>query len=171
MRWHDEQWRPVFGHEGRYEVSSLGRVRSLLSARGTPWKGGPLVLRARSHTGGYLRVSLRQMDAFIHTVVLEAFVGPRPSGMQAAHLDGTRTNNAAQNLIWATPAENQGHRVCHGTALRGERIAGAKLTEQMVYLIRGTGFDALTQRQIGIRLGVCKSTVSMAKSGKTWRHL
>lgn len=171
MRGHEEQWRPVVGHEGRYEVSDLGRVRSLQSARGTPWHDGPMLMEPRKHTGGYLRVGLRRKDAFVHALVLEAFVGPRPPGMQAAHLDGTRTNNALANLRWATPTENQRHRVEHGTALRGERIGNARLTEFAVRQIRSGVFIGLSQRQIGALFGVSASAVSLAKSGKNWRHL
>lgn len=133
----EEYWKSPEGFSGRYEVSSLGRVRSLTSARGTPWKTGPVLLRARPHAGGYSRVSLRRMDFYVHRLVAEAFVGPCPDGYQCAHLDGDPSNNAASNLQWVSPKENQSHRVLHGTSLSRESHPMAKLTAEAVLSIRG----------------------------------
>lgn len=109
-----EMWVPITGYEGLYEVSSLGRVRSLDRVVGTEkrpvrWKGR--VLRpAPSDKAGHLSVTLSRNSntrSFpVHTLVLLAFIGPRPPGMEACHgPDGTQ-DNRVQNLRWDTSSEN-----------------------------------------------------------------
>lgn len=107
-----EEWRPVVGYEGLYEVSNLGQVRSLdrLDAIGRPRRGAPLKPDA-SHPKGYLRVSLcrdKVVTRFqVHHLVLAAFVGPRPEGMEGCHSpDPNPANNRLENLRWDSSSEN-----------------------------------------------------------------
>jgi hypothetical protein len=123
-----ETWRPIAGRPG-YEVSDFGRVRSLdrVVRRlqhgrlvDVHYKG--VMLRLNPAGNGYLNVNLgRGRSARVHSLVLEAFVGPRPAGHQAAHADGDKLNNAAANLRWATPQENNADKRLHGTLQRGSR--------------------------------------------------
>lgn len=109
-----EEWRPVPGYERTYEVSSLGRVKSL-PRRGT--RGG--VLKASPTHDGYLQLTLVQDGARrqwkIHHLVVAAFLGPRPDGHQIRHLDGNGRNNSASNLRYGTGSENILDEVAHGT--------------------------------------------------------
>lgn len=168
MRGHDmnEIWLSPSGFDGRYEVSSMGRVRSLLSARGRPWSKGPVVLKARLHIGGYSRVLLRRTDFYVHRLVAEAFIGPCPDGFQCAHLDGDPSNNAVTNLQWVSPLENQRHRVLHGTNLARDAHPMAKLTSDDVRCIRLS--KGVSQGEIARRYGVSQASVSMIVTGKTW---
>jgi hypothetical protein len=87
----------------------------------------------------------------VHHLVLEAFVGPRPAGHEAAHGDGDKTNNALANLRWATPKENAADRYRHGTVLFGTRHPLGRKTS----CERGHPFDdANTRRSDGRR--VCR---------------
>jgi len=116
-----EEWRPVVGYEGAYEVSDHGRVRSLgrtMTDRiGRPRRvpGGVLT---PGRAAGYQRVQLcaddRRGNAYVHTLVLEAFVGPRPVGMEGLHGDGDPDNCTPGNLHWGTHQENTLDRVRHG---------------------------------------------------------
>lgn len=114
-----DSWRPVVDYEGLYEVSDQGRVRSLdrRDAAGR-WVHGRAVQPVVHHRG-HLRVSLwsggRRTQVFVHRLVLEAFRGPAPDGMEACHNDGKPTNNRLENLRWDTQSENQLDRVRHGT--------------------------------------------------------
>lgn len=121
-----ENWRPVLGYEGLYEVSSLGRVRSLdrvvvlRDEAGTVWQRRTYsgqVLRQQPHIAVYPQVKLskngRIVNRFVHVLVCEAFHGPRPDEMQAAHYDGDRNNARAENLRWATRAENEADKLRH----------------------------------------------------------
>ena len=114
-----EEWRPIPGYESRYEVSSLGRVRSWLTYRGKP---GPRILKpVIKPNGGHLNYALTSADGALrfhtgHRLVLSAFVGPLPAGLETRHLDGDPTNNALSNLRYGTKSENCRDRVDHGSA-------------------------------------------------------
>lgn len=110
-----ETWRPVVTHPGLYEVSDLGRVRSC--AR-TVRRGCCLVrLRRRllaQVPGGralnYRRVMLDcqpRRHAYVHHLVAEAFLGPRPPGLLVLHRDDDGSNNRADNLRYGDGDENQ----------------------------------------------------------------
>lgn len=106
-----EIWRAVPGLVG-YEASNLGSVRSLRRHQ-------PCILKPSLDHGGY-RMVFPSVDGqnrtyAIHRMVLLAFVGPRPPGMQIRHLDGDRSNNCLSNLRYGTPSENVQDAVRHGT--------------------------------------------------------
>lgn len=117
-----EQWRPIPGHEGLYEVSDLGRVRSWAKwrRRGIPC---PHILDGATDEKGYRKVSLcsggRQRTFAVHRLVAVAFLGPLPAGLQTRHLDGDPGNNALSNLRYGTPSENQQDSIQHGTMRNG----------------------------------------------------
>ena len=109
-----EEWRPVRGYETSYEVSSLGRVRSIPRERTS---GG--VLKPWVNANGYLYVKIGSTAAnrrgvTVHTLVAEAFLGPRPKGLETMHLDDDRANPRASNLAYGTPSENNQHKVAAG---------------------------------------------------------
>lgn len=111
------EWRPILGYEGMYEVSSDGRVRGLprsCHVRSVPGKE----LKLSVNKGGYHVARLckdgKLTSRTVHSLVLEAFVGPRPEGAVARHLDGDRLNNSPDNLAWGTISENQYDTVLHG---------------------------------------------------------
>lgn len=114
----DEQWKPVVGYEGIYEVSSHGLIRSLdrPDTWGRPTRGR--VMKPYQTTSGHLRVTLSKSSSttrfFVHRLVLTAFVGPRPHGMEGCHNDGNPTNNSVSNLRWDTKRANARDRRSHG---------------------------------------------------------
>lgn len=118
-------WKPVPGWEALYEVSDTGEVRSLDRQMKNRWGSTTLkpgrVLRQVEHRGGYMAVRLqealskRDKTVKVHTLVLEAFAGPKPEGMEARHLNGNSRDNRSVNLTWGTRSENNLDRVAHGT--------------------------------------------------------
>lgn len=124
-----EEWRSVPEWE-YYEVSSLGRVRSLDKV--VPTKGGAVqtkrgrLLRPAEHRGYYavrLRDGGRERTVKVHTLVLLAFVGGRGGGMEARHLNGDAHDNRVENLRWGTSSENNLDRVAHGTHQHAIKVA------------------------------------------------
>jgi hypothetical protein len=106
-----EEWRPVEGFPG-YEVSNLGRVVS-------EKRGERREIRGGLAGSGYRKVALISPDGHrygkkVHLLVAEAFIGPRPEGLIARHLDGDKLHNAADNLCWDTYSENGLDQVRHG---------------------------------------------------------
>lgn len=106
-----ENWLPVPGFED-YEVSDFGRV---LSRK----RGRARIRRPTPEGKGYLQLILSRNGVphmrKVHLLVLTAFVGPRPEGMEALHGDGNKLNNALWNLRWGTQGENTLDQVLHGT--------------------------------------------------------
>lgn len=110
-----EEWRPAPRYEGIYEVSNLGSVRRVVRAvngRGA----GPL--KHSLDRNGYPRVDLRdrqrRWNALVHQLVIEAFVGPRPVGMETRHLNGDSLDPRLVNLAYGTHAENMRDMSEHG---------------------------------------------------------
>lgn len=108
-----ERWRPVLGFEGLYEISDHGSLRSLprRNCRGQIRKWN----RTRS---GHATIDLwkdgKTQQRTAHRLVLEAFVGPRPEGLEGCHNDGDPQNNHLSNLRWDTPSSNRTDAVRHG---------------------------------------------------------
>lgn len=112
-----EEWRPVVGYEGIYEVSNLGRVKRILCCQGT--KSGILSQGVRVHrysTGiaRYNHVVLSYKGntetKSVHRLVAEAFI-PNPEGKRTVnHKDGNGENNVVSNLEWATQREQELHK-------------------------------------------------------------
>jgi len=109
-----ETWRNVPGHEGRYQVSDEGRVRSIphrvrVVVRGreaTRLSPGRL-LRPGAQKSGHLSVAIGKGNSRqVHQLVLEAFVGPRPAGHEVLHLNHTPSDNRLANLAYGTRSEN-----------------------------------------------------------------
>ena len=106
----DEIWRPSLRFP-KYEASSLGRIRNIKTGH---------ILRPYRMRNGYLQVNLCATSVTAHTIVLEAFAGPRPKGYQASHLNGDRADNRAENLVWETATENNRRKALHGTQPAGD---------------------------------------------------
>ena len=150
-----ERWKPVVGWEGFYEVSDRGRVRSCertidypASKRARPYTA-VVAPKMRKQTpaaqGKYLAVTLirpgvPQQKPYVHTLVLEAFVGPRPDGLVCRHRNGNNHDNRLRNLAWGTYAENNRDTVQHGTHKNSQKThckRGHEYTPENTY-VHGT---------------------------------
>lgn len=132
-----EFWKDIPGWEGLYQASSLGRIRSVPrtkrhKAKSGKWYDMPLkgrVLSLGRRPNGYLIVALsdlrtgRKPKTFrVNRLVCETFHGPpKCDRIEAAHNDGIRDNNRADNLRWATRAENLADIPRHRRLARGRR--------------------------------------------------
>lgn len=160
-----EEWRPIKHPEGLYEVSNMGRIRSLrfINGKTNRLRTVPLVRKPVRQNTGYLCVLLsdgpyRKIRS-VHTLVLEAFVGPRPEGYEAAHLDGNPENPELTNLKWVTHIENQSHRIQHGTHCRGERNHRTRISEATAREILKLKAQGVRQKDICERFGLAKHFV------------
>jgi uncharacterized protein (DUF433 family) len=192
-----EEWRAVPDFEDRYEVSNLGRVKSFARRRERILKATPCC--------GYLQVGLSEDGQVtykkVHALVLTAFVGPCPEGMESRHLNGDRQDNRLINLCWGTKLENAADKHRHGTmargdrsgprlhpellvrgdqhwtrqhpdrVLRGENNGSAKLTDDAVRDIVARWRAGETQIALAKEYGVTDVIVSAICRGETWKHL
>lgn len=110
-----EEWKPVVGLEGRYEVSTLGRIRSL------PSRTGKGKIRKLPFDRGYRRFGWQDRETgkivseLVHVTVARAFLGPRPVGSVIRHIDGDGLNNMLTNITYGSQSENIRDSVRHGT--------------------------------------------------------
>jgi len=119
-----EEWKDILGYEGKYQISSFGRIKSLSRIRDTKVKEGkksyytkvPLrerVLTPIIKTTGYVQNTLcKNMTTEIvstHRVVAEHFIGNPLNKPQINHIDGNSSNNNINNLEWCTQSENMKH--------------------------------------------------------------
>ena len=124
MVWEGERWAPVVGFETRYEVSDMGRLRSVtrdtIRKDGKPLKIEGRIMKASPSNAGYLRVSAmsengKRVQIPVHRAVATAFVENPDGKREVNHIDGDKRNNMAENLEWVTPKENIRH--CHEMGL------------------------------------------------------
>lgn len=160
-----ESWLAVPGYEGSYEVSDLGRIRSW-----RPWRGNPVprVLAAHPDTNGHRRVRLCHEgdveQAGVHQLVMLAFVGPVPEGMEVLHGDDVKTNNALSNLRYGTRSENMLDRIANGINPRVNQT----------HCVNGHSFSADNTRQWsrnGRPRRICKTCQREAKRRSKGRRI
>ena len=158
-----EEWRDVIGFEGIYKVSNFGNVLTIKTNRiKKPTTGKD---DNRPYLGLWINNKIKTCR--IHRLVLEAFIGKCPQGMEGCHNDGNPSNNHLNNLRWDTPKNNHADKIRHGTTNRGERCGTAKLTLEQVRAIRE---DTRLQRIIAKEYNIAESMISRIKSGVRWKH-
>lgn len=170
-----EEWRPVPDFSG-YEVSNLGRVRSWLKSGG---RGGlssiPAILKPAIIRDGRLRITPRRdgktYSVAIHRLVLSAFVGQCPDGMQACHYDDNCTNNRLVNLRWDTLEANLADQARNGKVLMGESNGHSRLTEKQIVEIRERYASGEKSRDLALEFGVIRTHITDITGGRTWKHV
>lgn len=173
-----ETWKAVPGFEGLYEVSDMGRVRSLDRDVHIPHPTKPhsrrapgRVLQLQRHPQGYIQVRFNNTSHLVHRLVAAAFHGPVGEGLEVAHLNGQRTDNRAANLALVRHRENLSHMLLHDTRLFGSRNPGAVLTEKEVAEIRSRRTRGETYKQIARDFSVTKQTVGKIARGERWTRV
>ena len=155
---HFELWLPVVGYEGLYEVSNLGRVRSLPHPTKTRREGvfrtspGKLLLLKLSRDG-YFELSLSNRSKGIRTysvasLVAAAWIGPKPPGLQIDHIDGNKQNNCNWNLRYLTAKENINAGNYFRTWVTGEDHPGVKISDADVVEMRRLAIEGMKRKDI-----------------------
>lgn len=107
---HEEKWCDVVGLEGWYQVSDLGRVKRIAPI---PRHRMGRILNGQTNRQGYAIVTLTMSGESphrtVHSLVMAAFVGPRPAGHEINHINGVKDDNRLSNLEYVTPKENISH--------------------------------------------------------------
>lgn len=160
--------RPLSNDCG-YAVSRDGRV---FSKKSGSWRMLALIPHVKTgHLGVTLYIDGQSRRRSVHVLVLEAFFGPCPRGLECRHLDGNPANNTVGNLKWGTRQENVDDMVLHGTTCHGERSTTAVLTEQQAIEVRRRSAAGEGATAIAKSLGISYGTVHSAIHGKSWSHL
>lgn len=164
-----EQWKPAAGFPN-YEVSSLGRVKRITTRTST---FACRILRPSLHYRGYfhhgLCVAGKMVTVRLNRLVCATFHGAAPSCKhEAAHRDGDRKNNTADNLRWTTKLENEDNKTQHKTRRVGVAVKGAKLNDDAVVDIRCLHEHGHTVVDIAKKFKVSEGLIRHVLKGRSW---
>lgn len=172
-----EQWKDVIGYEGYYQVSNIGRVRSVRQMTNTfigkilksskKKKGKSYYEYVHLSKGGIVKTRA------IHRIEAIAFFGLLVGSQCCVrHLDGNSLNNNISNLKWGTYSENTQDSIAHGTFRdnSGSKHGMSKLDESMIPIIRRMSLT-MSRRDISGYFKVGISTIDDVVNGKTWKHV
>ena len=118
-----EIWKPVVGYLGFYEVSNLGRVKSLKDNLG---RDRELILKPQKNQNGYFIIDLKRSTKLLHRIVAEAFIPNPENKPQVNHKDSNRGNYQISNLEWVTASENIQHGYKYGNIKPTRHRLGAQ---------------------------------------------
>lgn len=175
-----EEWRPVVGFEGSYEVSNMGWVRSVDRYVDVIGRWGPerrryagRVMKPQIDSDSpYPRIVLSKKGKLkcftLHSLVMSAFVGPCPDGLEICHRDNDSTNPRLDNLRYGTRLSNREDSRRFGTLAVGEQIAQHKLTEQQVREIRES---KLSSNVLARHYPVAARQIRRIRNGEHWTHV
>jgi hypothetical protein len=146
-------------------VSPDGRI--FVEAAASKSSGGYHTVRVPGRERGKKWVTMRR-----HTLVAEAFKGPRPfDSAHVRHLDGDPSNDDPSNIKWGTAKENGEDTVAHGRSTRGTKNTQAKLTEDQAREIKRRLARGESGVEIAAEFGLKQPTISNIKTGATWGWL
>lgn len=187
-----EIWKGIPGYEF-YEVSNLGNIRSLdrILPQKQPRYGDMIIYRKfkskalklckLSQKGKYphwtvtLCNNTLKRKFLVHRLVLLAFTGECPSGMECCHNDGNGLNNRLDNLRWDTPRNNQLDRKKHGTdwapIYKGSKHPRAILNEETIKDIRASKSNGISATKLSEKFRIAVGTVHNIISRRSWRHV
>lgn len=166
------------GFEGLYDVSSHGRVWSHVRTVRTRNRYGSMMRTTQAKMLSLYQDTRRRrsvclckdgvnINPFVHRVMMAAFVGPCPDGMEVAHYDGDPSNNHLSNLRYDTRKGNHYDKRRHGTHQSGERNPGAKINQRVADEIRSLK-GQIASREAAFRYDLEKTTILDIWSGKRW---
>lgn len=176
-----EIWKGVIGYEGEYQVSNIGRVRSIgkrievtdcigrMYSKNIKGK----ILSPNDNGRGYLSVQLGRKGGrrYIHRLVAEIFIDNHKDLSEVNHLNNNRGDNHYSNLEWCTRAYNTKYKETMGTQLKGEEIYKSILKESDVTKIKMMLSQGIAQRIIAEQFNVNQVTISNVNTKKTWKHV
>lgn len=172
-----EEWRSVIGYEGFYEVSSFGAVRSVdrhvVDKQGRTRFLRGIQIRPQAQISGHLSAGLtrngRKNTQRVHTLVMAAFKGPRPPGMEVRHLDGDPTNNKVGNLEYGTSSENKLDTYLHKRIPVGQDSHLGRISNKAIAELKALK-GSVSSRVAGAQFGLDGSYVRQIWRGEVRKH-
>lgn len=174
-----EIFKPVNGYEGFYEVSNLGRVKSLARRWSVGVKKDSILKHGRQRVKNkYLTVTfcvnkVRKIRT-VHRLVADHFCHKPDECNVVNHLDSDIFNNFYKNLEWTTHRGNTLHAYKNGTmkGRKGTKHHTAKLNEQSIFEIKEMCKKSdISQKEIAKIYGVGQAQISRINTNKRWAHI
>jgi hypothetical protein len=170
---YQEEWKGIKYYEDRYQISTLGRVKTLNYNKTKEIR----ILKQGLGSNGYLTVSLYKLDSkltkTVHSLVAKTFILNSKNKSDVNHIgkDGNKTKNIVSNLEWATESENSQHSYDNNLskAAKGESYK-SKLNEWQVIEIRNTN-TPFTHKQLAVKYGISRVTITDILRRKSWKHI
>lgn len=177
----NEIWKDVAGYEGHYQVSSIGRVKSLDRTIQSKLIGDFVkkgILLTPSKRGKYLKVSLSKDSAIIqysvHRIVATAFIDNPCNKKCVNHINGIKHDNRVENLEWVTYSENTKHSYTNQLQIsqKGSDCSQSKTDESSVIEMRNIyNSGIITVTELAKKYGLSISTVSQILNRNRWKHI
>ncbi len=155
--------RELPGMPDRYMVMGDGKIAKFVKDE---WH----IQKTYPWGNGYRAIKCRGKVYKVHHLVLLAFEGPMPKGMQVRHLNGDPSDNRIVNLCYGTPKENQRDRRRHGTDPSGERNGRAKLNWRSVGDIRQRASEGESYSSIARDFPVNKWMIGEIVNNRSWHQ-
>jgi hypothetical protein len=180
----EEIWKDIPGYEGYYQVSDMGRVKSLdrmmtiehpIGGRRTVLRKGQ-ILKNKVNNHGKNMVSLSKnnkiKESNVSRLVLLAFVGIPNEDQECCHRNDIQTDDRLNNLYWGTRDENIKDKERNNKQPKGIKVGTSKLKEGEVYLIKKLlNTKKYTCSFIAKMFKVDRTTISKIKQGINWKHI
>ena len=174
-----EIFKDIPGYEGLYQVSNLGRVKSLhrtfIRSNNKIQTIKERILKPFVNHKGYNVIALSKKCVLshftIHSLVLLVFIGKKPHNLQTRHLDGNKKNNNLNNLCYGTPRENADDKIKHGHISHSEKHPSSKLKNKEVMKIKRLIKQGITYFEISKSYPVNANAIRDIAKGRTWNHL
>lgn len=138
-----QEWRPIYGYEGYYEISNTGIIRSIprkIKLKKGIRKVKACVIKPRINNCGYVEVRLSKysivLSTFIHVLLAETFIPNPDKKKEVNHKNGIKSDNNLSNLEWCSHAENMQHAYDTGLLKRMTKPVFDKCTGQEFSSIR-----------------------------------
>lgn len=173
-----EIWKDVIGFEGIYQVSNLGRVKSLKRTKkdtiGRVREYPEIVLKQMLSEKGYLQVNLyilsRNVPQRVARIVAQSFIPNPENKLQVNHINGIKTDNRVENLEWNTSLENIRHSIVNNLkkTARGEQSGASKFKDEDIRYIRESN---KIKYHLAKEYNVCITTITNIKNKITWKHI
>lgn len=159
-----EIWKYVVGYEKYYQVSNLGKIKTLRKRK--------LILKPCINKKGYYNVCILNKVFLIHRLVAKAFIDNPENKPTVNHIDGNKLNNCVENLEWATWSEQNIHAFKLGLQNnKGSNHPQHKLIESDVLEIRNLLKTNIKINDIAKLYNVSRSTIESIKYNYHWRHI